>query len=347
MQSKYVVIFIDDEAKLSKTKSYSARAGLIDQLQKDTRFTLITFHPVEFEQLGVNGRKAYSPDLVIVDYKLQGVENDKGQNYDGTGYTMTSLCKEAFPDVPCYLISQLIEKSIEVGEHYDKKISHRFLTEASGKDVLASDCDSFRSIRNVNSDLESYFSLLCVPDEQYGDVKNSLPYSLLQTLSSSEQNEINDAEKPCLLFARWINKYFLARRGPTMSTLEFSTLLGLKEEYFLGDFTSMYEEDLEPLKYKGVFCNSFSTRWWSQLAYDFAMKLSKATNPSEPWIVVPTILGIDQNEWSSCEICNNPLPETVALDRERGEWGACHWACCIEGDISEDIAGFDPVLYID
>lgn len=347
MQSKYVVIFIDDEAKLSKEKSYSARAGLIEQLQKDTRFELITFHPVEFEQLGVNGRKAYSPDLVIVDYKLQGVENDEGLNYDGTGYTMTSLCKEAFPDVPCYLISQLIEKSIEVGDHYDKKISHRFLTEASGKDVLASDCDSFRAIRNANSNLDSYFSLLCVPDEQYDDVRNSMPYTLLQTLRTSEQNEINDSEKPCLLFARWINKYFLSRRGPTMSTLEFSTLLGLKEEYFIKDFTSVYEDKLENLKYKGVFYNSFPTRWWSQMAYNFAIELSQGSSPSEPWRVIPELLSIDEKNWSCCEICAKPLPETVALDRESGEWGACHWACCIEGDISEDIAGFEPVLYID
>lgn len=347
MQKKYVVIFIDDEANSLQTSGPSARAGLIEQLQKDARFEMTPFHPVEFEQLGINGRKKYSPDLVVVDYKLQGVENRDGQNYDGTGYTMTSLCKEAFPDVPCYLISQLIDKNIEVGDHYDKKISHRFLTETSGKDVLASDCGSFRAIRNASVDLDSYVNLLCVPDEQCGDVRNSLPYPLLETLRSRVQNEINDADKPCLLFARWINKYFLVRRGPTMSTLEFATLLGLKEEYFLDTFTKMYKEKLEPLEYKGVFCDSFPKRWWSQMAYNFAIELSQGESPSEPWKRIPELLGIDKNYWSCCEICDAPLPQTVALDRESGEWVACHWDCCVEGDLSEDIAGFDPILYID
>lgn len=352
MTQAFLIFFIDDELDSSNDIQANARVELVKQLNKDDRFTISSFHPVDFMKKSGKALIRENPDLIIIDYKLSGGGNIDSEFYHGTGYSMTSYCKETYPDVPCYLISQLINDETAISEHYDKKLSHGFLTKEEGRDALASDCDAYRKLKydiqnNTNGDI--IFSALNVPEEEKDNLRIIIPSEFWKGLSLKEVQSITDNESVLIKFAKWINNTFLVRKGPLINALELATQLGVSIDYLenglLGNvkFKSSFNE----AKYTGIFHKSTSERWWSQQSYNIAIRILEGEGGAELWRRIPEKLNIPEKDWSICPVCKKKHPETVAIDKESGANYPCHWICCIGGDPSEDVIGFEPLLYLD
>lgn len=352
MTEKFQIFFIDDELNSSDDTRANVRVELVNQLNKDGRFNIVSFHPVDFiKQSGENQIKS-SPDLIIIDYKLGAGSNTQSEVYHGTGYSMTSYCKERFADVPCYLISQLIDDGISVSEHYDKKLSHGFLTRQAGKDILASDCRSYSTLKKH---IEQYqnaqliITTLNVPEEEIDNLRIACPSEFWNELGLRRPQSITDGESIFIKFTKWINTIFLAKRGPLINALELATLLGVSEEFFeRGNIDgSPLKNIFIDKKYTGLFHESFPEKWWAQQCYNVAIDILDGGNGAEPWKSIPIKMNIPQECWSTCPVCNKLYPETVATDKDTNKDFPCHWACSTAGEFSDDVVGFEPQLYLD
>lgn len=352
MNQKFSILFIDDELNSSDETQANVRVELVQILNKDKRFDVTSFHPVDFiKNNGEIGNKNL-PDLIIIDYKLSGGGNRSSEKYYGTGYSMTSFCKERFSEVPCYLISQLIDEDISIGEHYDKKISHGFLTKPNGRDVLASDCLSYKQLKSdileySNGDL--IIKTLQVPIEEKDSIKLAIPSEFWNELAKREPSGITDSESLLIKFTKWVNSTLLVRKGPLLNLLDLATLFGVEKNHFENEIlkSNKFKEEFKEIKYNGIFCDSFSDRWWAQKSYNLAVSFLNGEGGSDPWRKIPNIIGVDNEFWSKCPVCDKHYPETVALDKESGKYYPCHWSCCIGGELSDDIVGFEPLLYLD
>lgn len=348
---EFVIFFIDDELNSSKGVHANARVELVQQLNTDSRFNVESFHPVDFMKLSGESKIKLNPDLIIIDYKLGGGGNTENLIYPGTGYTMTSYCKENYPDVPCYLISHLINDESTVSEHYDKKLSHVFLTKEEGRNALFNDCQSYRKIKLAISQYKGedlIKSVLNVPKEEFDALKTAIPSDFLHRLASKMNDNITDSDSLLIKFTKWVNSILLVRKGPLIDKLELATLLGINVDFFENglihglQLKSLFYE----AKYTGVFFDTSPERWWAQKAYNIAIQTTKEEVDSETWKSFPQKHNIPEEHLSRCVICNEKYPETVAIDKiEKGHY-ACHWACCIGGEPSDDIIGFDPLLYL-
>lgn len=352
MTKKFQIFFIDDELNSSDETRANVRVELVNQLNKDNRFNIISFHPVDFIKQSGEDQIKMSPDLIIIDYKLGAGSNIESERYNGTGYSMTSYCKERFADVPCYLISQLIDDGMSVSEHYDKKLSHGFLTRQKGKDILASDCESYRTLKKQ---IETYqnaqliVTSLNIPEEEIDNFKIACPTEFWNELALKKPQNITDSESIFIKFTKWLNTTFLIKRGPLINSLELATLLGVSKEFF--DIGFVNQTPLKNLfiekKYTGLFHNSFPEKWWAQQCYNEAINLLEGEGSSEPCKIFPLKMSVPKKHWSVCPVCNEYFPETVAKDKDSEQDYPCHWACCTAGEFSDDIVGFEPQLYLD
>ncbi|KJV27309.1 hypothetical protein [Pantoea sp. SM3] len=352
MSEKFNIFFIDDELNSSDDTQANVRVVLVNQLNKDGRFNIIPYHPVDFIKQTSDDQIKIMPDLIIIDYKLSGGSNTKSERYHGTGYSMTSYCKERFSDVPCYLISQLIDHDVSVSEHYDKKLSHGFLTRLSGRDNLASDCLSYKSLKDFMSEFkgqELITKVLKVPHEEMTNLKVATPSEFWNELNFEQPKSITDSESIIIKFTKWVNSTLLVKRGPLINSLELATLLGVSESFFKEGLIN--GEPLENLfseeRYTGLFCESFPPKWWAQQSYNKIMEILEWQGGAEPWKVFPAKLNIPEEYQSVCPVCGNKFPETVAKDKERGVDHCCHWICCTAGELIDDVVGFEPQLYLD
>ncbi|HEI8940829.1 hypothetical protein [Citrobacter freundii] len=352
MTQQFKIFFIDDELNSSDETQANVRVDLVNQLNKDTRFNIIPYHPVDFINQSTEAEIKTSPDLIIIDYKLSGGSNTQSERYHGTGYSMTSYCKERFADVPCYLVSQLIDDDVSVSEHYDKKLSHGFLTKQIGRDTLASDCNAYRILKNYLTQYKNgqlIISALNVPAEEENNLKIAIPSEFWNELALNEPQKIADRESILIKFTKWINSTFLIKRGPLINSLELATLLGVTQDYFENGHiknTPLKELFIEK-RYTGIFHESFPEKWWAQQCYNVAIDILEGDGGAEPWKSIPTKMNIPQEHWSICPVCNKHYPETVATDKDSGQDFPCHWACSTAGEFSDDIVGFEPQLYLD
>lgn len=349
----YQIFFIDDELNSSIESQTTGRATLVDSLSKDHRFEILPFHPVDFQDQSSEGKIEITPDLIIIDYKLGGGSNTNQKRYHGTGYLMTSYCKEKYPDVPCYLISQLIDEDISVSEHYDKKISHGFLTKPIGRDTLASDCSAYRllkeEIKHIQNE-ELIVKLLKIPDGDRDSFKVAVPSEFLNELKLKEKEtqSVADSESVLIKFTKWINTIFLTRRGPLINAMELATLLGINVDFFENGSLDgrPIKNYFSEAKYIGIFGDGPSERWWTQQCFNQITILLDGIGSAEPWKLLPQVLNIPEMNKSRCAVCDKPYPEIVAIDRYNGKNHPCHWACTAAGDLSDDIVGFEPQFYL-
>ncbi|WP_281559097.1 response regulator [Thalassomonas sp. RHCl1] len=349
MNKKFNILFVDDEVN-------GNRKGLIANINYDERFNVTEYHPVDAIEDLDKGLIEDKYALIIVDYKLSHEPNRNNVSCHSNGYSLTSLFKEKLPNTPVYLISQILTDDISMGEHYDKMFSHSFLTSEKGRDLLAYDCEDHQQLlkeaRNLNS-FEKICEFLMVPNECKDAFKVALPIEFRKGLSNNLDNnssQVLDKERSFIRFAKWINQIFLLKSGPLIDELEVAVLFGLDYEYFKTNFRKEYESDLMACEYKGIFAKTNEKKWWSQAVFDFAVSLADEDYISYPWKVVPKKLNVEEKFLSKCALCQENTPECTAFDRDETEGNtkyAAHWSCTVAAEDQVDLAGFNPVLYLD
>lgn len=345
----YSILFIDDEAN----KDGSSRKQLIDSLQKDPRFEVDAYHPEDFlDQLKEN-KNAFSKKLtlIIVDYRLRSHGNANGTLCSSNGYSITSLCREKFPETPVYLISQILENDISNSDHYDKMISQAFLTKEEGRLRLYSDCSSYNSLLEPNPSLENLFKL---PEEDKDSFLEALPFEFKNfsiKQNTHESHKVLDREYPNIRFAKWVNQTLLTRSGPLISQEELYMTFGLKSSEQCLNQLDKYKEQIERCKYKGIFSNEQQPRWWAQSIFNLASSEVHVENQVMPWKEIPTNLDYPEECISTCVVCGDKLPECIAYDSHDDiqlvDGRPAHWRCTSPSSNYEDITGFNPILILD
>jgi len=343
---KYKVLFVDDVLSGNNDQN-----TIISGLNREQNLKVTVMHPVDaIVNLENSDVKDYS--LIIVDYKLNSNPHPDGRISKMNGYSLTSMFKEKLPNIPVYLISEIIVDEVSMGEHYDKKLSRHVLTIPRGKALLASDCEDHRLLFDKFESLgdsDSLGRLLKVPKESIESFKNSLPIEFKGGLSSNA-DPVQDSEPSFIRFAKWINQVLLNRSGPLMDEKELAILFGLEFDYFNNKFKKDYESELADCEYQGVFSRSNEPRWWSQAAFNFAVKLADEEYVSNPSEQIPKVLNIDEKHWSKCVICTEYFPECIAFEasEEKLDKGyPAHWRCTLSAEDQVDMLGFNPILYLD
>lgn len=272
MENKFKILFIDDELL-----EENSRKQLVESLNRDTRFEVEAHHPVDILNIINKGDLDDKYTLIIVDYKLNGNANERGQFCVNNGYSFTSIFKEKFPGTPVYLISQILEDDISLGEHYDKMLSHHILTKQKGRDLLASDCADYSVLKDKVFDLssaEEIADFLSVPVESIEDFKKSLPLEFRDGLTNaSEVNtaEVIDKEASHIRFAKWINSYLLTKSGPLINLDELAILFGVELEYFKQEVFERFKKEMKSFEYNGVFASSNEKLWWAQSVFNYLL----------------------------------------------------------------------------
>ncbi|MBE0471262.1 MAG: response regulator [Methyloprofundus sp.] len=342
---RYKILFIDDEAN----DHSSSRKQLIDTLVKDTRFDIEAVHPIDFQEILDRPDTGTTPyNLIIVDYKLGSKQSDSGSHYHSNGYAVTSLCKEKYPETPVYLISQILNKDVTLGEHYDKMLSHTFLTKSEGRDLLFSDCIHYATLNEKDFTLKELFRL---PKDDIDVFYQALPIEFKNIDTSKqtrETHEVLDKEPPTIRLAKWVNQVFLSRSGPLIDEDELAVLFGLKKSDKCLS-TLKERNEIKECLYTGIFSNSNHPKWWAQSIFNFASSLVDTENQIMPWKQLPTILGMPDDCLSTCVVCGEKNPECIAYDSddlplEQGK--PAHWKCTSPSENHEDIPGFNPTLIL-
>ena len=71
---------------------------------------------------------------------------------------------------------------------------------------------------------------------------------------------------------------------------------------------------------------------------------------SYPWKLLPKNLNIDKQFLSKYALCREENPECVAFDKDDKKQKVkypAHWHCTIAAEDQADLAGFNPILYLD
>ncbi|MCT8982457.1 hypothetical protein N4S66_18560 [Shewanella algae] len=351
MENKFKILFIDDELL-----GENSRKQLVESLNRDPRFEVEAHHPVNILKIINEGSLDDKYTLIIVDYKLNGNANELGQFCVNNGYSFTSIFKEKFPGTPVYLISQILEDDISLGEHYDKMLSHHILTKEIGRNLLASDCADYSALKDrvfYLGSAEDIADFLSVPIDSVEDFKKSLPLEFRDGLTNaSEINtaEVIDKEASHIRFAKWINSYLLTKSGPLINLDELAVLFGVELEYFKKEVLERFKKEMKVFEYNGVFASSNEKLWWTQSVFNYVVNLLGLEATSTPWEKIPQHLGIDNSHWAKCCVCKDYYPECIAYDSDDKKLSVklpAHWRCTTVSESYDIPAGFSPIFILD
>lgn len=350
-QNKHKILFIDDELELA-----SSRKELVDSLNKDYRLEVEAHHPVDIiDQLALNEIKdIYS--LIIIDYKLNTVANAKGKTSTNNGYSLTSIFKERYPGTPVYLISQILEKDVSIGEHYDKMISHGLLTKENGRNMLFQDCEDYCTLKNQHTDLDCFEKIakyLGTPDDDIDTIRRSLPLEFKNGLKNqldTNSSTVIDEELSYIRLAKWINSKLLKYSGPLINTNDLAIMFGVKFEFIQTILSGKHSSEIEKFRYKGPFHHPSEFRWWSQAIFNFSSSIVPVEHQSMPWVAIPDILEIEQNQRAICVVCKGSHPECIGFDTDDVNLEKpypAHWRCTTVSESYNIQPGFNPVFILD
>lgn len=125
-------------------------------------------------------------------------------------------------------------------------------------------------------------------------------------------------------FYRWVD-HLMGRPGFLYDTLWAATLLGLNESGF-AKVTAQFEK----AKYAGSFAVNDDVRWWLSRLTDVLYRLCEPYPGEFSWHTGRRLEGMTKRFFSTCYVCGNEFPETVAyLDSESTERKAMHLACTV------------------
>lgn len=352
MSHEHNILFIDDELQPS-----NSRLQLVESLNRDERFKVQAYHPVDIMKYIESGYLEDRYSVVIVDYKLNGNGNEKGELYSQNGYSMTSVFKEKLPYTPVYLISQVLSIEVGYGEHYDKMLSHNLLSKSTGRNLLANDCDSFKDLRDRASELftfESIAKYMSIPSESIDDFRRVLPKEFKNGLSNkmgeNGGSEVLDTDQAHIRFAKWVNTEFIVQSGPLIGAEELAVIMGIQFDFFEEIYCDKIKAMFEGLLYVGPFSKSNERRWWKQAVFSCLVDMLEPGQVTSPWKYIPAKLGLEDSKVAKCYVCHEVYPECIAYEEDDVDFRKklpAHWRCTTLSEDVNLIPGYEPIYIVD
>lgn len=240
-----------------------------------------------------------SADIILLDWKLY-----EDGRFGGTGKSIVGVLREKLPETPVYGLSSqpdLIDESV-----FDDTFSVNKLVGAAGQ--VVSDIDDYRRIEANGESIKTLVDCLNPPKTDIQQLERLVPREFTGGLTGKDS-------KTGVEFARWVREDLLPRPGPLLDRTWTATKLGVKQDALDERKHVLLDADVENQTYSGVFEPS-KTLWWKSKLIDTLVDLNIEQGGNgqftNTWEEGAELLDADRDEQSTCAVCDEPFPETVA-----------------------------------
>ena len=365
-QEKPIEIWwIDDDHDIPNGRRQKELAALRSEVRGS--LDLIPIHPAEFEDNVESLENEFTPDLLLIDFRLdtQKHPSKKKTPYfalDGVSLRGTTLRDRRLKNIPAYLVSKVIKRN-QIGssdDYFDWVLSHDQLVDGGGGSFLMKDASDYRQLRERNREasafsepkeiqarlVEAIRDLLCVPRASLpaiADLAYSLVTLLLQEEEKLDVGEVKLTPSRTRSIARWIRTKLHRLRGPLIDEIAVATHLGMKLDYFRDKIEPRL--DTNGVKYTGVFQSTASMTYWRQEFLQWILSQHQSIQYSSLAVLSQSSaehFKVPAKERSTCRVCNKFWPEAIAIDEDDSTVEEpVHWRCSYEATDIASFPGFD------
>ncbi|MDY6989288.1 MAG: hypothetical protein SWQ30_14665 [Thermodesulfobacteriota bacterium] len=294
MRKGFDFLWIDDD----KSREITA-----ENLEKNTG-TRVHFYDVTnknlVEQIGHLLDK-HSPDLVIVDHKLDKTIGALRNKLTSTGASAAEIIRDSNPQIPVVCVTKVdVDRDITFAQRsvYDAVFNAAHLTRKNP--ILVAIAKGFRNLsRKPPKNQEELLNRLQCPKVDRT--------RLMQVLPKDVKTGFGQQGYASVLF-RWISGVFFERPGFLYDSIWSATLVGAKESSF-----RKAKEKMEPARYRGLFANDVEPRWWVSRILEILYKNTSDSEQDDSRLLGRAYLEIPKQGYSKCEISRKDLPDTVAF----------------------------------
>ena len=256
------------------------------------------------------------PALVILDHVLDKTASEK--RVFKTGASVAEVLRYKWPSCPIICVTAA-EKMKFIDERTKRLYDDIFLITEFGT-VLPRFRVVARDFRRVSS------SRLRKPDDllQLLDTPKPDRQRLLAMLPEDLKKDFGDPSLASRLYA-WVQHVLLERPGFLYDDLWAATFLGITPKAF-----AKIGKRFSRAAYKGVFAFPNRRRWWTSILSDVLYRLCPPQPGEMPWEIGRRLKGVTRRDYSECDVCGEPLPQTVAyLDVISKERRPMHLKCTV------------------
>lgn len=341
-EKKIRIDWFDDD--FDDQKNSRVRLPMALKHQANEEIEVFTHTPEEIDSWIEELRNDHSmlPDILLIDLRLKSSQKGEKKTpapYDSGHKLGSALQFSPAASTPKYLLSYAFNET-QVGmqpDPFDWVLDQNSLAN-SGRQLLH-DGKDYRSVReciesasrkNTDSGGEiaafgtGICSLLKIPCSEEETISELVCDALIRVKREYSDIDSLKTEAEFLPFVslnigKWIRSVLLRRNGPLIDNLLAATLLGVKEEYFSENLIPEYAQDLEPLKYSGLFSFTEKTRWWRSSLLEWAVRKYPEVNIGTPKQMAREFseaLHVPPESVSICAVCGEKWPDTIARDSE-------------------------------
>ena len=243
----------------------------------------------------------HSPDLVIVDHKLDKTTGALRDDLKSTGATAAEVIKDSNPHIPVICVTKVDrDKDITFAQRsaYDAIFNAAHLTHQNS--IFVAIAKGFRNInQNPPKNERELLKRLGCPEVDHT--------RLMQVFPKDVKTGFGKKGYASVLW-QWISDVFFERPGFLYDSMWAATLVGAKESSFL-----KAQEGMKPARYKGIFDNEVQPRWWASRMLEILYKKSPDSEEDDSRLLGRAYLEIPKQGHSKCEISGKDLPDTVAF----------------------------------
>ncbi|MEZ3145549.1 hypothetical protein [Halobaculum sp. MBLA0143] len=257
-----------------------------------------------------------SVDIILLDWKLY-----EDGRFGGTGKSIVGVLREEFSETPVYGLSSqpdFIDESV-----FDDTFDVDRLVGAA--EQVVSDIDDYRRIEANGESIETLVGCLNPPETDTQQLERLVPRKFTGGLTDADT-------ETGVEFAGWVRDDLLPRPGLLLNRTWTATKLGVEQNVLDDREHVLTDADVENQTYSGVFEPS-ETLWWKSKLIDTLVDVDIEEGGSgqftNTWEKGAELLDADAEERSTCVVCNESFPETVAAATAGEEYAQhpVHFRC--------------------
>jgi CheY-like chemotaxis protein len=294
MKKKFTVLWIDDEPNRKEESD-----NLKNRLNLDVKFIDVKSKSLPDELKKILSRD--EPNLILMDHMLNKIR----ENGYKTGSTAAEVIHEKWPGCPIICVTGVDLKDIDLHKQSIYEDIFEFDNISSYDSTIVSIADSFQKLKkNRPQNIDDLIGLLKAPREDLERLKAVIPEKL-------KKNELYQDKSLLLTISRWVRQTLIEKPGFLYDRLWAATLLGIKEE-------SLYkvEHIFNNAKYCGIFADVGNERWWQSKFREIIFLQFPKSDEIYPWKLGQKLHGINEADFSKCDVSGEDFPETVAFTDE-------------------------------
>ena len=308
MKRKTQILWIDDYPQRG-----TRATDLQDASGMNVEFISVMNKNVDEELVRI--RESYEPELVIIDHILDKTSQDSLMRL---GSTLAGFLREEWKQCPIFGITAVDKVGqIDIEKYaYDELIKGDQFSEYVS--YIPNVVEGFKRCAKVKS-IKGWIDLLEGPKEEMERIKACMPHDL--------KTDVQKKGFPNRAY-RWFRIKFYGMPGFLYDKDWVATFVGAKK-----GAVEKYLKRLETARYDGVFNDPNHPRWWKAKLYKLIYGKCKDENAAyrSTQDVANEVLSVSEAERSTCYVCREKWPETVAYvdETEKASTQQMHLRCTV------------------